>query len=149
MTKKYSGKDDPHDHLEKWTKARGMELQPEWVHIFCHALDTIPMNWYLETKLRHSTAEWDILKEGFLLTFSFEDGFESTDKAMQEIKVDIFKTPKESGEWTQPNWSTQLHHALECYNVTTEEEDDPWNITIPETKGQRDVKGLKVVNPDI
>jgi len=40
------------------------------------------MNWYLETVLHHGTAEWDILREGFLMTFSFEDGFGSIDEAL-------------------------------------------------------------------
>ena len=40
------------------------------------------MNWYLETELRHDTTEWDVLKEGFLLTFNFEDGFECIDEAL-------------------------------------------------------------------
>ena len=90
------------------------------------------MNWYLETELRHGTAEWDILREGFLLTFSFEHGFASIDEALQEIKAVIFITSQEPMEWTQPDWSTQQRHALECYNVTAEEEDeDPRSINIP------------------
>ena len=98
MTRKYNGKNDLHNHLEKWTKAWGTEPQPEWVHIFFHTLDTIPMNWYLKTELRHGTTEWDVLKEGFLLTFSFEDGFGRFDEALKEIKAVIFKTPKEPME---------------------------------------------------
>ena len=69
MTEKYSGKDDLRDHLEKWTKAWGMEQQLEWVHIFFHTLDTITMKWHLETELRHDTAKLDILKEGFFIDF--------------------------------------------------------------------------------
>jgi len=64
------------------------------------------------------------LNEGFLLTFSFEDGFVSIDEALQEIKGVIFRAPTEPMEWVQPDWSTQLWHALECYNVTTKEEDE-------------------------
>ena len=82
LTQKYSGKDDLRDHLEKWTKVWVTEPQPEWVHIFCHTLDTIPMNWYLEMELCHGTAEWDALKGGFLLNFSYEDGFASIDEAL-------------------------------------------------------------------
>jgi len=44
MTENYSGKDDPCDHLARWTKAWETKLQLEWVHIFCHTLDTIPIN---------------------------------------------------------------------------------------------------------
>lgn len=51
ITKKYNGKDDPHYHLEKWTKAWGTETWLEWVHIFFHTLDMIPMNWYMEMEL--------------------------------------------------------------------------------------------------
>jgi len=61
------------------------------------------MNWYLETELCHSTAKWDVLKEGFLFTFSFEYGFASINEVLQEIKVVIFRTPKEPLEWTQPD----------------------------------------------
>jgi len=56
------------------------------------------MNWYIESKLRHGTTKWDVLKEGFLLGFSFEDGFPSIDEVLQEIKVVIFRTPKEPME---------------------------------------------------
>ena len=40
------------------------------------------MNWYLETELLHGTAEWDVLREGFMRTFNFEDGFESIDELL-------------------------------------------------------------------
>ena len=50
----------------------------------------------------------------------------------------------------QPDWSTQLCHALECYNMTTEGEDeDPKNINIPEAEGDRKVEGLQIENLDI
>ena len=43
------------------------------------------MNWYMETELRHGTTEWDILRESFPLTLSFEDGFDSIDEVLQEM----------------------------------------------------------------
>lgn len=82
LIEKYNGRDNPCDHLAKWTKAWRTKPQPEWVHIFFHTLDTIPMNWYLEMKFYHGTVEWDVLKEGFLLTFSFEDDFASINEAL-------------------------------------------------------------------
>jgi len=82
LTKKYSGKDDLREHLVRWTKAWGEEPQLEWVNIFCQTLDTIPMNWYLKTELCHRIAEWDILREFFLLTFRFEDGFVCIDESL-------------------------------------------------------------------
>ena len=110
----------------------------------------IPMNWYLELELHHGTTKWDILRESFILNFGFEDGFEGIDEALQEIKASIFRTPKKPVELAQLDWSLQLRHALECYNVIVEEEEeDPRNIAILETEGKREVKGSKVANPDI
>lgn len=108
------------------------------------------MNWYLEMELHHGTAEWDILKERFLLTFKFEDSFTSIDEALQEIKVVIFRMPTKPMEWTQLDWSTHLRHALECDNVIIEDEyEDTWRINIPEVEGHRKVKGTQLKNPDI
>jgi len=56
LTEKYDGRNDPHDHLAKWTKVYGTEPQPEWVHLFYHTLDIIPRigNW----KQSFATALW-------------------------------------------------------------------------------------------
>jgi len=103
------------------------------------------MNWYLETELCHGTCEWDILHEGFIMKFNFEDRFECIDKALQEVKVSIFRIVQDPLDLIQPNWTTQLSHALECYNVTTEEEDeDPQKINIPEIEGHREVEGPRL-----
>jgi len=61
LTKKYDGRNDLSDNLEKWTKVYGTEPQLEWVHLFRHTLDIISINWYLEMELYHGTTEWDIL----------------------------------------------------------------------------------------
>jgi len=69
------------------------------------------------------------------MTFNFEDGFKCTDEALQEVKVTIFRILQDPLDFIQPDWTTQLTHALECYNVTVEEEDkDPRNINIPVAK---------------
>lgn len=58
--------------------------------------------------------------------------------------------PMEPIEWTQLDWRTRFCYALECYNVTTkEDEEDPRNITIIETERQSEVEGSKVTNLDI
>lgn len=93
ITKKYDGRNVPCEHLAKWTKVYGAEPQPEWVHLFFHTLDVILMNWYLEIELLHGTKEWDILRQGFLMTFIFEDGFESINETLQEVKAEIFRVP--------------------------------------------------------
>jgi len=61
LTEKYRRKHDLCNHLAKWTKAWEIKLQLEWVHLFFHTLDTIPMNWYLEMKLFHGIVKWDIV----------------------------------------------------------------------------------------
>jgi hypothetical protein len=50
--------------------------------------------------------------------------------------------------------SETVHELLECYNVTKEdeEEEDPRNVQVLETKGERDIVGSKLesdayVNP--
>ena len=96
---KYDGRDDPCAHLAKWTKVYGEEPQREWVHLFYHTLDVIPMNWYTEMELHHGASEWDILREGFLLTFTFEDHlWDTTDDALQALKASIFKIPHQLHE---------------------------------------------------
>eukprot|EP00253_Pinus_taeda_P027650 PITA_27650 len=65
------------------------------------------------------------------MKFSFEDGFECIDEALQEVKAAIFKILKDPFDLIQPDWTTQLHHVLECYNMAAEEEDeDLRNINI-------------------
>ena len=57
------------------------------------------MNWYTETELRHGMSEWDIFREGFLLTFTFEDRWwDTVDNALQVVKAAIFKIPQEPME---------------------------------------------------
>jgi len=87
----------------------------------------------LETELRHAIGEWDILCEGFILTFNFEIGFDCINQAPQEFKVAIFRIPQEHLDLIQPDWTTWLSHTLECYNGIAEEEDeDQKKINIPD-----------------
>lgn len=148
---KYDGQYDLCMHLTKWTKVYGEEPQPEWVHLFYHTLDVIPMNWYIKTKLYHGMSEWDILRKRFLLTFTFEDRWwDTVDDVLQAVKTTIFEIPQEPIELIQPEWATQMSYALECYNVNTEEDDkDPRKVDIPETEGYREVQGPLIEDPNI
>lgn len=58
------------------------------------------------------------------MTFSFEDRFDCIDEALQDVKEGILRIPQDPLDLIQPNWTTQLSHVLECYNMTTEEEDE-------------------------
>eukprot|EP00253_Pinus_taeda_P004849 PITA_04849 len=100
--------------------------------------------------IRHGIGEWDILCEGFIISFSFEDGFECIDEVLQEVKVAIFRIPQDTLDLIQPDWSTQLSHALECYNIIAKEEDeDLLKINIPKIEGHYEVEGPQIENPDI
>lgn len=108
------------------------------------------MNCYIETEIFHERGEWDVLHEGFVMAFSFEDEWDSIDEALQEVKVAIFRIPQESVELVQPEWATQLSCALECYNVIAEEEDhDLQKINIPKMEGHHEVQGPQIENLDI
>lgn len=103
ITDKYDRRDDPHAHLAKWTKVYREEPQPEWVHLFYHTLYSIPMNWYTGMEIHHGMSKWDILRKGFLLTFTFEDHWwDVVDDVLQVVKVVIFKIPQEPMEVLQP-----------------------------------------------
>lgn len=101
--------------------------------------------------LRRGTSECNILHEGFLLTFTFEDRWwDTVDDALQEVKIVIFKIPQEPIELIQPEWATQLSCALECYNINTKEDDeDSGKVNLTETKGYHKVQGSLIEDPDI
>ena len=85
-----------------------------------------------------------------MMAFSFEDGFEGIDEALQEVKATIFRIQQDPLDLMQPEWATQLSRMLECYNVTIEEEDeDPQKINIPETEGHHEVQGPQIEKPNI
>lgn len=82
------------------------------------------MNWYLETELCHGIGEWDILHQGFIMAFNFEEGFDCIDEALQEVKATIFRILQDPLDMIEPDWTTQLSHTLEYYNMIAEEEDE-------------------------
>jgi hypothetical protein len=62
----------------------------EWTHLFVHALDTIPKNWYLELEVCKETTDWEELMHNFKVTFSFENDAPLVDSALQVIKNNFF-----------------------------------------------------------
>lgn len=116
---KYDGKVDPREHIHLCTTTWEEIPRHEWVHGFIHTLEIIPQNWYLETELRHGTMSWEDMADGFILTFSFEDDFPCIDSALQEVIKKIFRNAT-SLTWKHPDWTVQLEHALECYNIIAE-----------------------------
>ena len=86
--------------------------------------------------------------DGFILTSNFEDDFPYIDLSLQTVKKRIFEnvTPL---TWQQLDRATQIENALDCYNLTADEEEDPRNIDIIESKGYREVTGPELEIPDI
>jgi len=60
----------------------------------------------METELHHGIEEWDILRQGFITTFSFEDGVDYIDAALQDVKAVIFRIPQDPLDLIQPDWTT-------------------------------------------
>ena len=94
-------------------------MEPKCVPMFFNTLDIIPMNWHLETMMKHGTMNWTELVEGFLLTFNFENDWSCIDEALKAVKTGIFKTTTVLS--CMPlDWTTHFQHALEFYNVIAE-----------------------------
>ena len=86
--------------------------------------------------------------DGFILTFEFELEYPKIDDALGVIRTKIF----EDGPFPLDNqlgWVAQLEHVLECYKLAEEEEDEPHNTNIPESKGSCEVQGPKLKLPKI
>ena len=94
----------------------------EWVHRFVHTLEPIAKNWYEEVELRHSTVSWVSLTNSFVLTFSINEVCPTLDVAVRVIHTKVFDD-KKIVEY-QPDWKEQEANAVECYNLTIDEDDD-------------------------
>ena len=84
----------------------------------------------------------------FKLTFGFESEYLEINNALEVVMTRIF----EDGPlplFNQPDWASQLETALECYNLKTDEYEDPRNINILESQGSREVEGSKLEIPEI
>jgi hypothetical protein len=91
----------------------------EWPHHFIHTLEGIPTNWYVDQELCRGTAEWTILKQNFIVTFSFEHDNPNMDLSLKRIRGLIFvDEPKVEliTEYQQQNKQT-VKELLSCYHV--------------------------------
>ena len=69
------------------------------------------------------------------------------DAAVRLINTKVFDD-KDITEY-QPDWKEQEANAVECYNLTIDEDHDPRNINIPESEGNCDVHGPAVKAPEV
>jgi hypothetical protein len=111
--------------------------------LVCTHLGHNPKNWYLELEVRRETTDWEELTQNFKVTFSFEDDAPLIDSTLQVIKNNIFSS-EDSIELvpvcSMHRSSVTVEEVLHCYNVVEEdqeEDEDPRNVKIPETEGER------------
>jgi hypothetical protein len=52
-------------------------------------------------------------------------------------------------EQEEDEWIAPLHKLHGCYNINADEDDDPRNVNIVETEGQRDIEGPGIELPFI
>ena len=98
-------------------------------------------------ELRHGTVSWDCLVDIFVLTFSTKEVFPALDTAIRLIHTKVFDD-QEVVEY-RPDWKIQEAHAVECYNLAIDEDDDPCNVAIPESEGYCEVHGPAIEAPEV
>jgi hypothetical protein len=111
------------------------------MHKFINTLDTMPINWYLQVELCLTTSDWYGMTQNFLATFLFESQYPLVDKSLQVVRQKLFEAPNLPLEKEEDEWTASLQKLKGCYNSNVHEDDDPRNVKITKTEGQRDVEG--------
>jgi hypothetical protein len=120
------------------------------VHKFINTLATTPINWYLQVELRLTTSDWYGMTQNFITTFFFESHHPTVDQALQVIKHKFFEeVPNLPVEQEEEEWTAPFQSLQGCYNINVDEDDDPRNVNIIETEGQRYIEGPGVELPFI
>jgi hypothetical protein len=146
----YIGRSCPKDHVQSCEETWSNILQEQWVHKFINKLDTIPINWYLQAKLRLITIDWEGMTRNFVTTFLFETQYPSVDQALQIVRQKVFEEASNPPlEQEEDEWTVPLQKLQGCYNINDDEDDDPRKVNIAEIEGQRDVEGLGIELPFI
>ena len=146
MDSLYDGLTYPTPHVQDCEEGWKNRATGEWVHLFVHTLDSNPRHWYMETELRRGTGSWYILRENMYLTFH-QSEYPLVDDALERVRMKIVEDP--SPICTKLDWTAQIENSRECYNFTIDEDDDPRNINISESKGSRAVIGPTLECPEI
>jgi hypothetical protein len=80
----------------------------------------------------------------------YESQYFKVDQALQVLRHKVFEeSPSFPLEKEEDEWTTPLHKLQGCYNINAVEDDDPRNLNITETEGQRDIEGPGVELPFI
>jgi hypothetical protein len=86
----------------------------------------------------------------FIATFLVESQYPTVDQALQVVRHKVFEeAPNLPLEQEEHEWTVPLHKLQGCYNINVDEDDDPRNVNIAETEGQRDIEGPGIELPFI
>jgi hypothetical protein len=90
------------------------------------------------------------MTQNFITTFLFEIQYPTVDQDLQIVRQKVFEEApnlpfaQEEDEWTAP-----LQKLQGCYNINVDDDDDPRDVNIAETEGQRDIEGPGIELPFI
>jgi hypothetical protein len=135
---RYTGQSCMKDHVQSCEEAWSSIPQEQWVHKFINILDTTPINWYLQAELRLTTSDWYGMTHNFVATFLLESQYPTVDQDLQVVRQKVFKeTPNFPIEQEEDEWTEPLQKLQGCYNINVDEDDDPRNVNITETREER------------
>jgi hypothetical protein len=82
------------------------------------------------------------MTQNFIATFLFESQYPTVDQALQIIRQKAFEeAPNPPLDQEKDEWTAPLQQLQDCYNINVDEDDDPGDVNIVETKRQRDIEG--------
>jgi hypothetical protein len=88
------------------------------------------------------------MTQHFIATFLFEIQYPIVDQALQSVRHKVFEeVPNSPLEQEEDEWTAPLQWLHGCYNINADEDDDPRNVNISETEGQRDIEGPGIESP--
>ena len=88
------------------------------------------------------------MTQNFIATFLFEINYPTVDQALQITRQKVFEEVSNPPfEQEEDEWTTPLQMLQGYYNINVDEDDDPRNVNILETGGQRDIEGLGIELP--
>jgi hypothetical protein len=96
------------------------------------------------------TIDWKGMTHNFVTTFLFEIQYPSVDQALQIVRQKVFEEASILPlDQDKDEWTVLLQKLQGCYNIDTDEDDDPRKVNITEIEGQRDVEGPGIELPFI
>ena len=127
----------------------GITAKDEWVHAFIHSLDEMPRSWYISVELCREITTWEEMTICFSQTFHFAYANPNVNNALHIIRDLVLKLVPVTYP-VDPHAQCHMQSMVECYDVSSEPEDDDelWNINIPKIEGSTDVAAPDVrTNP--